>query len=136
MRYFCVIIVMACFLQGCSPSSLEDFRQEGQSVERALIKEMQKIHSREQLVAAQPRLSWLFEKLVKVIIEGRDWRDNHPLMEEFPLSNADKRLSDVLRAELIRLYQLEGGRDLVEQCQRKALNRLDAFEQRRTRRRQ
>ena len=122
-------------LQGCSPSSLEEFKQEGQSVERALIKEMQKIHRREQLVAAQPKLSRLFEKLVKVMIEARQWQDNHPLAEERSLSKVDARLSAAVRAELVRLYQFEGGRELVERCQRKSLNRLDAFEQRRARRR-
>ena len=41
-------------------------------------------------------------------------------------SGLDPSVSDQLRVELNRVIHMEGGRDVIEKVQGKALNRLDA----------
>lgn len=127
------MLLLFCFAS-CSPASLQDFRQEGQTVERALIKDLRRIRSHEQLVKARPRLKRHFNKLVTIIIEARKWQDSHPLSEDVPLSKRDLMLSEGLRQELVRVYSFDGGRKTIEECQAPALAKLDLFEQRRAKR--
>ena len=44
------------------------------------------------------------------------------------LKGPNHELSDQLRIELNRLYEMEGGRNIIEKCQESALRRLDSFE--------
>jgi hypothetical protein len=113
-------------LYGCSPSSLEDFHYEGESCCRALVKDLQKIHSREELMRATPVIKNHFEELVTLMIHAREFQENHPDENTPPaVENAVCRL---LEEELRRIYALEGGREIIERTQQEALVRLDAFE--------
>ena len=122
----CTIAPFLLFLSltfSCSSKTLEDYREEGQSITQSLIKEFRKIQTREQLVASTTRLKKHFDKLVDLIIRARDSND-----ESLDLTKKDHLLSDQLRTEMFRIYQIEGGRAIVEKCQEEALHRLDAFE--------
>ncbi len=112
----------------CGTHSLEDFREEGESVSRALAQELNHIHTREELTAAGPKLTQLFNDLVETIIAAHEYSEKHPSAETPPLSPENHSSSDQLRAELSRLYQIDGAREVIEKCQEKALNRLDAYE--------
>jgi hypothetical protein len=112
---------------GCTPHSLEEFEEEGEGVMRALIEELQAIHNREQLLAASGRLQKQFDRLVDIMIAAKEFSRSHPDLEKE--ESIQHELSDQLRIELNRLYQLEGGRQIIEKSQEKALHRLDAFEQ-------
>jgi hypothetical protein len=123
--FLCLLMTTA----GCGPRSLDDFQEEGEGVIRSLIQELKAIHTRDELIAAQGRLQRQFDRLVSIMIAA----------EEFSLSHAEQGkgevpanhdLSDQLRVELNRLYRLEGGRQIIEKCQEKALYRLDAFQRR------
>ena len=127
------LLIFFC-LVSCSPSSLQDFRQEGQSVQRVIIRDLRRIRSKEQLAKAKPRLKRHFDKLVTIIIEARKWQDSHPLGDELPFSKKDLGLSEALRGELARVYTIDGGRQMIEESQAKALAKLDLFEQRRAKR--
>jgi Tfp pilus assembly protein PilP len=111
-------------LVGCSPSSLEDFQHEGESLSRKLIKELAQIHNKSELHQAAPQLQKRFEQIVDLMIAARKYQQTHPdedLMQDSPVS-------DALVQELKRIYQIEGGRQVIEKAQREALIRLDAFE--------
>jgi hypothetical protein len=110
---------------GCSPNSLEEYHQEGEAQVRKLVKELQGIHSREELQKALPLLRRQFDLLVDLIIEARRYEEKYP-EEDF---DATYKISyPPLLDEIKRMYLLEGGRDLMEKAEREPLLRLDDFE--------
>jgi hypothetical protein len=122
------------FLQGCSPSSLDDFHYEGESRCRALIKDLQNIRDRDELARATPILKKYFEDLVTLMIHAREFQEDHP-DEPLP-SISESNTSSLLEEELRRMYAMEGGREIVEGAEHEALVRLDAFERARAKKRQ
>jgi hypothetical protein len=119
------MLVMAT---SCGPHSLEEFEEEGEGVMRSLIQELRVIHTREQLLAAYGRLQRQFDRLVIIMIAAEEFKHSHAEWEKEEFVRQNHDLSDQLRIELNRLYRLEGGRQIIEKCQEKALHRLDAFE--------
>jgi hypothetical protein len=112
-------------LAGCGPHSLEDFREEGEKITKVLIVELQKIHTREQLIKNGPLLQKLFNELTTLMIAAREYREKYQEVESLEFTSKNHELSEQLRKELNRLYQLEGGRELIEKYQQEALYRLD-----------
>lgn len=112
------------FLSGCGPRSLDDFEEEGEGVMRSLIEELRNIHSRNQLIASSGRLKRHYDRLVDIMIAAQNFRDNHPGLDKGVFSGPNHELSDQLRIELNRIYQIEGGRQIIEKCEQNALNRL------------
>lgn len=135
-KFYGVISVLSLgfILQGCSPSSLEDFHYEGESRCRALIKELHNIHDRDELARVAPVLKKHFEELVALMIHAREFQESHP-DEPLP-ALSEGGTSSLLEEELRRIYALEGGREIVEGAQHEALVRLDAFERARAKKRQ
>lgn len=124
MRMFFLLFL----LFGCSPSSMEDFRDQGREQVHELLQEMRKIHTRQDLVLAQPRLKMHFEKLTQVMIEAREYKENHPEAVILEPAEVDVSLSQELEQEMHRLLYLEGGEEILEKAQEEALYRLDHFE--------
>lgn len=113
-------IWLALLLYGCSPQSSEDFRHEGEAICRCLIEELQEIENRQDLLKKAPRLKTLFENLVDLMIAARNAQVD-PQVDS-------TEISQVLQAELKRIYRMEGGREVIEKAQKESLLRLDAFE--------
>lgn len=120
-----ILFLFIFTINSCSSTTLEDCREEAEGITHSLISEMQKIHSRPELIKRLPKLKKMFDKLVDVIIASHEIKARQP--DAHLLAIDDRRLSDALRAEFIRLYSIEGGRDLIEKAQQDALYRLDAF---------
>jgi hypothetical protein len=112
-------VIFFC-LSSCAPSSVEDFRCEGEAQAKALSCELRRIQTREELQAALPKLRSRFLKLSDLIIAARSFRAKHPEIEPLTASYA----SDELFAELARLYELPGGRELIESAQMEAVENL------------
>ncbi len=112
---------------GCNPSNLEDFQHEGASKLRLLLLSLQTIETREELSEKEPLLKKRFEDLANLIIEAREFQEKHPEEELFFLKG-NEELNQALFSEYLRLYHLEGGKEIMERAQREALLRLDAFE--------
>lgn len=127
MKLFVLLFILLA-TTGCEPRSLEDFQEEGEGVIRSLIQDLKTIHTREQLLAASARLQRQFDRLASLMIAGREFAFSHPESGKDEELSLNHDLSDQLRVELNRLYRLEGGRQIIEKCQEKALHRLDAFE--------
>lgn len=127
-KRFLGIIVMLIMATSCGPRSLEEFEEEGEGVIRSLIQELQAIHTREQLLAASANLQRQFDRLVNIMIAAQEYGYAHPELDRGEFIRHNHELSDHLRIELNRLYRLEGGRQIIEKCEEKALHRLDAFE--------
>lgn len=121
---FTILLLLAA----CSPNSLEDFQHEGEALLRTLCGELNKIQSREMLGKAEPGLKEMFSAMVGLMIEARKYQAEHPEERMSEGALCDHFLNEALLLELKRVYQLEGGRELIERTQREALIRLDAFE--------
>lgn len=120
------IFALLLTLCSCSPNSSEEFHREGEARCRTLVRDLEKIESRQQLVLAAPQLKKHFEALIDLMIEAREFQQKH--MDEAALES-DERTEDVrLEEELRRIYAIEGGREVIEKAQQEALARLDAYE--------
>lgn len=124
-------LLCLCLVSSCGPRSVEDYREEGQGVIRTLTATLKEIYTREQLLQEAPKIKKIFNRLVSVIIDAQQFRDRHPDDDVPDFSRNDLMVSGELRAELLRIYQIEGGMEIMEQCQDEALTRLDAFEKQR-----
>ena len=102
----------------CSPSSPEDFKQEGEAFMRKLIKELAKVQTKEELFMAEGKLQKRFEELAVLMIAAKECQKNSDEKQESSLNDA---LNEELVCELRRIYKLEGGRKLIEKTQREAL---------------
>lgn len=131
MKKSTLLLVLLIFFTftGCGRRSLEDFRAEGETVSRALILELSKIRTREQLIASGSRLQRLFNDLTDLMIAAHEFRQKHKETEKIDLP-ANLELNNLLRNELNRIYKIEGGRQLIEKFEEQALHRLDSFERR------
>ena len=127
---------LICFLgTACGSSSLEDFREEGNKVSSSLISELKNVHSRDDLILAGSRLKQHFNQLVEVMIAANEYKETHPQAEPAEFADRDQELSSILKEELKKIYRLEGGRELIEKYQEEALNRLNAYETQKIKRR-
>lgn len=118
-----LFLLLTLILLSCGSPTLENYREEGQGVLRSLVNDLRRVKTRQDLVSAAPKLQERFNHLVDIIILAEDFRAKNGDSQEISLG--DYYLSDDLRAELIRIYQLPDGRELIEQCQEEALERLE-----------
>jgi len=125
LKWVGIFLIYFC-LWGCSPSSLEEYHYEGQTLSKKLLNELKSIESREDLERAVPYLKKQFESLVDLMIEARNFQEKYP-EEYFDEPEYAVSLDDELLEEIKRIYQLEKGRVLIEKAQRESLLRLDAF---------
>ncbi|MEN9343582.1 MAG: hypothetical protein RLZZ453_369 [Chlamydiota bacterium] len=122
MRYFfCILCVL--FL-GCSPRSPEEFQKESNRLCLEFAALLEKIQTKEQLVAQEYELKKTFESLVELIIQARLVQDESSLEWDVEVIPGSPKL----KAELQRIYTLEGGRSFMERVGQEALVKLDASE--------
>ncbi|MDR2540203.1 MAG: hypothetical protein LBC45_06495 [Chlamydiales bacterium] len=119
-KFFVVFFV----LLGCNPNSYEDFKSEGDAHCRKMFNTLKSIQDRQQLLQAQPILRQHFEDLVDLMIAARKFQQSHLDVKEFYPSF----YSIALKKELKRLYEIEGGREIIERTQKQAFLRLDVWE--------
>lgn len=124
--FYCIIFLVGIhsLFISCSSRTLEDYRDEGEGVVRALAAELKKIRTRDDLLVHAPRLKQLFDSLVDIIIEAEAYQNAHPEAELVLHHKRDQSASDQLRIELNRVLHLEGGREVIEKVQEEALSRL------------
>ena len=113
---FCLLLLLV----SCGPNSLEEYRERGEGVTRSLIKEMEGIHSYEDLLAAQAELTRLFKEFAELMVAAKKFQKQG----ELELTEVNHRLSDCLREEMNRIYRFEGGREMIELYQRDGLSLL------------
>ena len=125
MKRMFLALLLLC---SCSPDSSEEFQREGQARCHALVLELQKIESREQLLHSSPQLKRHFESLINLMIEAREFQQKK-IDNFFPEINFEENLVEIaLQEELRRIYSIEGAREVIEHTQQEALVRLDAYE--------
>ncbi len=105
-------------LISCGPSSIEDLRYEGEAQTRKLARDLRAIETKEELQKAVPKLKKRFNQIADLLVEARSF----PKEEGEPSA-----ASEELFAELARLYEWPGGRELIESAQTEAVHRLRDF---------
>ena len=104
---------------GCSPTTLEDICIEGESQVKKLAEELREIETKEALKKALPRIERRFLKIAELLIE----------LEKMPHKERDPmEVSERLFIEMARLYEIPGGREMLESAQVAAIDRLRAPE--------
>ena len=131
MRSIYIIFAALLLLSGCSPHSSKEFQKEGERLCLDLIEILQEVESREQLLSQEKRLQQKFSNLVALIIEARSWQEEHLDAEEWEHGEIFNRASNLLQQELSRIYEFEGGREIMERAEQEALVKLDAYERKR-----
>lgn len=112
--FFSVLLALLSY----NPKTLEDFKEEGKGITRTLIRDLQKIRTRDRLINSAKNLQELFNQLAEVMRGAQEFHSRHP--GEITLMKGDHELSDMLRIELERIYRIEGGRQIIEKCQENA----------------
>jgi hypothetical protein len=102
----------------CAPPTVGDFHREGEAAAKALTEEMRKIQSQDDLRVAIPKLRKNYIRLARLAIAVKDLKESgaEPLMPS--------QANDELFAEISRLYELPGGKDLLIAAERDALKLL------------
>ncbi|MCH9620850.1 MAG: hypothetical protein S4CHLAM20_02560 [Chlamydiia bacterium] len=117
MRTYFLISLL--FLASCSPSTLSEWRVEGVSVVKDLVEELKTIDSLTALENKKSSIKKKYSKLLNIMIEADNYdEDESTLRPESFYSNA-------LREQYIRLYEIEGARELLFEIQKESLHKLD-----------
>ncbi len=103
----------------CSPSTLSEWRVEGVSLVKSLVEELQKVKSSDDLKVASKSIKKKYSKLVEIMLEA----DSYP--QEEGAFHPESFYSDALKGEYIRLYKIEGCKELLFLMQKESLHKLD-----------
>lgn len=121
-KFFCALV----FLTSCSPGSIREYQIEGEDVAKNIIKILEKVESPQDVERDSLKLKKEYAALVKIVIDARKYQQNHPGEEvRGPISS---EVSDKLKKEFIRIYQIEGCQDVMEALQRESLHKLDLYQ--------
>lgn len=102
---------------GCSPQSLEDLRVEAEGEIERLVEDLRRIETKDSLQKAVPKIKKRFNKIADLLVETR----------KFPKSASPPlEVSERLFIELARLYEIPGGKELLESAERDAVEKLQA----------
>ncbi len=96
-----------------------EFHREGEAAAASLAEDMRRIHSRDDLHAAIPRLRKKYLRLARLTLAAKELGEKG----EKPL--APSQASDELFAEIARLYELPGGKELLRLAQAESLKLLE-----------
>lgn len=103
----------------CSYSSSLYIEKKSIKILKELLFQLDNIHTINELLDRELILQRQFEKLVDLIIEAKKLQIDKTDNEE---------LSNSLQKSMERIYQIDGGQEIMEHLQCSALQRLDRFE--------
>lgn len=122
-------LLLYLFSTACNPSSMEDFKEQGEQETRLLICELEKIHNRQELLKAQVKLNKIFNSLAETSIKAQVFKEKYfKEAEKIEFSERNFELNEKLRKELQRIYLIEGGKEIIEKCQEEGLQKLVNFQ--------
>ena len=118
MRFGLVLILAGTLLGACQSGSYAKFKEKGNSKSKSLIDELKMVRTKDQLIERRHFLRRYFDDLADLNDQAKTYALNHP-SEPLPLLDSEsKELSDLLKAELLRVYRLDGGREIIDECRR------------------
>lgn len=98
--------------------SMRDIRADADAEVAKLTKVLREIDTKDDLLARLPKIKKGFNHIAELVIEVR------AVQEKSPEFLAPSQAGDELFAELARLYEMPGGRALIETAQNDAIQRL------------
>jgi len=108
------LIFASMTLASCGPATLSDVRYEGEAQTKKLAAELRMIEGKEDLQRASPKLKKRFNKIAELLVLAR----------KFPKEEMEPSFaSEQLFAELARLYEIPGCKELIENAQVDAVQR-------------
>jgi hypothetical protein len=98
----------------CSGSSENLCRAKGEKIVREIVSILREVENHEELQSATPQLKKQFKKLADVLVETRSLKG-----EPFQYKDKKEPLqeSEALFAEMARLYEIPGCREIIERSQ-------------------
>lgn len=115
--------VFVLFFFACGSQSYEDFHKEGEALTHSLVLTMRPIQNRQDLLAARTELQNKFNKLSQLALKAQAF-DNHTKTSRQPFQK--NAYSDELKAHMIRLCKIPGGREILQTCQKDALIKISS----------
>ena len=113
------------FVRPSHSDSLLSYRQEGREITQKLIYQLRQTKDYQQLIAGKNELKQKFNQLAKMMIAAHAlYLQKGALSSYLFISEEEHILSEQLKAELDRLYQIEGCRQMLESCEEEALQSL------------
>ena len=120
-RFFLVVF----FCTACSPSSGEEWKLEGESISKKLVVELEQVESLQDLELRSSKIKKYFYKLTDLAVAAKQYQIRHP--DAFEEESYSMHISDILKSELMRIYQIEGASEIIENLQRESLHKLDQY---------
>ena len=102
---------------------MQEYRYEGESIARSILYDLVDVHSKEDLILLTPSLKKKFSKLTDLMLIANKYHKNHSEDEEN--EEIDHRISDALKEQFIRIYQIDGCQEVMEEIQRDSVHRLN-----------
>ena len=111
--FLALLLVTLLFLTGCAPSSISDLRVMGEAETLKLAKLLHKIDTKDDLQRNLPKVKKSYLRIAELMVQVREFHD--------AIDTEPSGASDQLFAELARLYEMPGCRELMESAQNEAL---------------
>jgi len=124
MKYRGLIIafLLMNFFVSCGPSSLGDISLEASAHRKKLMKVLEKIESKQDLIDHSSKIRKEINAFTDLMILAKEMEGEE---DQRMVTTEDEILSSELKEALKRIYQIEGAREIFENLQRDALHRLD-----------
>ena len=129
-----LILILPCFLlllHACSPTSARDYQTQIAGQVHRFSKDLKKIKDPHGLQSQKKRLKKHFDQLTQMVITYNQYLDLHPEIDT-KITRKLEREALALKGELCRIYELDGGQQLIEEVQTDAYYRMGLFEHSKT----
>lgn len=121
IRFFLSIFLYITFisvcLTSCSANGLEDVQEEAHTVMKQMTELLSRVETREELLKKKSDLKKYYDQMAKILIEANHFDDAEE--DKIFLSS-----SKGLLAALAKVYEIDGCKEIIEQCQVTALRTL------------
>jgi hypothetical protein len=111
------LLLLSLILGGCQISSIDDVKKESHKLSKEMIAMLKEIKDSDELLSKRALLKKYYEQFAKLMVKAQSFYVPEEEKEQL-------LLSEPLRDELARIYRLEKGKEIMEECQQGALHYL------------
>jgi len=110
------LLCLVIFALGCTPSTIDEYRREGESLAIAIASELKKVETKADLEACGPKIKKKLDKLTDLMIASQKIAIDAPKEVTYG--------SQQLKKEQMRIYSIEGGKETFEAICSEALQKI------------
>ncbi len=110
--WFLVVVFSSCTLP-----NKESLQKKGESIQKSLVEDLKEVSCKEELIEKIPNLKKNFIKMAKLTAEVSLFLVEHP-SENSPYN---PKTGEELYRELLRIYEIPGGKEILERIQKEAI---------------